>query len=184
MKVSEIIANALKILGRSKLAEAVEAGETLSGEGAETVKTLLYCYNAAENELAENGFPLVEEENLASVSGNFYFERFSAPVNRILSVKSGEKEVKYELFPLYIRVNAPFITVKYERPPAVKELISESDFGGVAGAAVLSYGVVAEYFLINGEIQSSSLWEERYRTEISRIKRRVNGNEVAPRRWV
>ncbi len=184
MKVRYIIADALKILGRSALASSLEECKDFTDEEQETVQTLLFCYNAVEDELSRNGFELVTEEQLSSVSGMFYFNKFSAPVLKILNVKVGGAEVAYTLFPLYIRVNSPFLTVTYSYPPEKKELDGKSSYGEEIGVRVFSYGVLAEYFLINGETSASQMWEERYRAEISRLKLKLHGTCVAARRWV
>lgn len=75
MLVREVIASALILLGRAELASALA-----SGAGAEEEKdltdTLLYCFNAVENEIARNYIPLVYREELLSKNNKFLCSRF------------------------------------------------------------------------------------------------------------
>ena len=59
MKVKEILIRAFGFLERSDIVSALSAGEDLEGEIKEAEQTLLYCYNAVENELARFYFPLI-----------------------------------------------------------------------------------------------------------------------------
>ena len=76
MLVREVIASALILLGRAELASALA-----SGAGAEEEKdltdTLLYCFNAVENEIARNYIPLVYREELLSKNNKFLYTSFS-----------------------------------------------------------------------------------------------------------
>ena len=61
MIVKDIIVSSLNLLGRRDLAETLENGVVTDAEGGETVITLLYWFNAVEDErLAKE---LVDQRN-------------------------------------------------------------------------------------------------------------------------
>ncbi|MBD5632408.1 MAG: hypothetical protein HDP34_04185 [Clostridia bacterium] len=187
MKVKSIITRALKYVGRDDLAKALDADETLTSEGAEKVETLLYCFNAVEDELARYYFPLVFCEEFASEDGNYAIENFSHRPVKILSVKSDGKAVKFTPQPKFIRAEAQKITVRYEYSPSAKRIDGESAFTDcVVGESLVAAGVASEYCLIEGSMQDSQLWESRYRWEIDLAQKKYSAphGTIPPRRWV
>ena len=173
MKVKDVIISALNILGRSELAATLSAGGTLTAEESETVNTLLYCFNAVEDEVARKYMPLSGRENLTASAGEYYYSTFiHAPV-KIKRVFADGKAVDFELMPHYMAVNANKITVEYEYAPAKKKLEGSSDFGAEVGEYLLALGAASEYCLINGEIEAAELWENKYRKELGLARRRA-----------
>ena len=76
MIVKDVLISALKILGRGELASALIQGSALSAEDNETVETLLYCFNATEDEVARNYVPLTSCEMFTSVTDKFLLFHF------------------------------------------------------------------------------------------------------------
>ena len=187
MKVKSIITRALRYVGRDDLAKALDADETLTSEGAEKVETLLYCFNAVEDELARYYFPLEFCEEFTSENGIYAIENFSHRPVKILSVKSDGKALKFTPQPKFIKVEAEKITVRYEYSPSPKQLDGDSAFENcVVGESLVAAGVASEYCLIEGCMQDSQLWESRYRWEIDLAQKKVSAPHLAipPRRWV
>lgn len=185
MQVKELIISALNILGRGELAELLSVGGELDGEGLETVNTLVYCFNAVEDEIARKYLPLTAKEDLTSANGKFSYTNFSHSPVKIKSVLSGGAAVEYQLLPQYIAVNAKKITVEYGYAPSKKQLDGTSDFGAEAGSRMFALGMAAEYCLINGEIEAAELWEKKYRDAIDAAQSALTaGGVIPPRRWV
>ena len=185
MKVKEVIISALKILGRTDIAEALSAGGQLSREESETVETLLYCFNAVEDEVARKYVPLYFKEELDSPDGEYFYESFMyAPINVSRVLVDGE-EVEFEIFPFYMVTNSKKITVEYRYAPAKKKIEGWSDFGGEVGEYLLAFGTASEYCLINGEVEAAELWEKKYRSEIDLAQKKLHAcKNIPPRRWV
>lgn len=187
MKVKSIITRALRYVGRDDLARALDADETLTSEGAEKVETLLYCFNAVEDELARYYFPLEFSEEFTSEDGIFAIENFTHRPVKILSVKSEGKALKFTAQPKFIKADAEKITVRYEYSPSPRQLEGESAFENhVVGESLVAAGVASEYCLIEGSMQDSELWESRYRWEIDLAQKKFSAPHgvVPPRRWV
>ncbi len=186
MKVKDIIVCALRCAGRPDVADALSDGQTIEGEKAEAVRTMLYCFNAVEDELARCYFPILKSEDAAVQSGKVGFTSLSESPVKILGVKSGGKPVKYKLEPQYIEVNADTVTVEYFFTPSAKTIDGDSAYDGCeVGERLVAAGAASEYCLLNGESAAARLWESKYRDAIdsSRASHRRK-RSVPPRRWV
>ena len=183
MKIKQIISEACELLARGELAGKVAAGSGLSDEENETVKTLLYCANAVEDELARNYFPLYATEKFTPKGGAVYFSQFKNTPVKIMSVKRGGTGLDFKLHPQYIEVNADFIEVEYAYSPAKKGLEDDSSFPALS-PSLAACGVAAEYCLIEGEISRAQGWESRYREMIDKARAKLRPAHIPPRRWV
>ena len=169
MKVKNILIRTLKYAGREDAADALSKGEAETC--ADAVETALYCFNAVEDEVARNYCPLVKEESLLNVSGNFAYSEFSRVPTRILSVKSGGKEVKYTQTAEGIKSDRVVIDVRCEF------------FGEWADEKLFAAGAASEYCLINGDVGQADYFEGIYRSRIDAL--RIKGLAAfPPRRWV
>lgn len=185
MKVKDVIISALNILGRSDIAAALKKGETLGAEAGDTVETLLYCFNATEDELARKYAPLNASEELISPDSKFFFSDFSRPPVRIKRVLADGRETECEIYTRYLTAPATKITVEYEYAPLKKNLDGESDFGADTGEYLLALGAASEYCLVNGEIEAAEIWESKYRREIDGAQKRLPScGRIPPRRWI
>ena len=185
MKVKNIIASALNLLGRADLVSALSSLSDADKEGQELINTLLYCFNAVEDELARHYIPLTAKEEMSSPDMRFYYNSFERnPVN-IKQVTADGKKVKFEIFATYMTVNEEKIAVEYEYAPARKELEGESDYGGEVGEYLIALGMVSEYYCINGEAEFASQWEQKYRERLDKLQRVLPAcAKIPPRRWV
>lgn len=185
MKIKDVMVSALRRIGREELAADVEDGGSPTGESAEIIKTLLYCINATEDELARHYFPLVAVENFSTNKNKLKFTSFAHTPVKILAVKSDGKEINFSIFPDCIEAEAAELEIRYMYAPAKKELNDESEFGALADGNLTSLGASAEYCLICGETSLAEVWETRYRAAIDRAqKENRSAVYIPPRRWV
>ena len=185
MKVKDIIASALKLLGRADLVSALSSVSNADKEGQELINTLLYCFNAVEDELARHYIPLRAKEEMQSADTLFYFNSFGHNPVSIKRVTADGKKVKFAIFATYMQVDAKEITVEYEYAPERKELSGECDYGAEVGEYLIALGMAAEYSLINGEAEFASQWESKYRERLDKVQRTLPVCEkIPPRRWI
>ena len=186
MKVKDVVCAALRFVGREDVASSLSAGSELSGEAAQAAQTMLFCFNAAEDEVARMYFPLKAEQTLSSSSGMYDYGDFSRPPVKIKRVTDGKKNLKFELFPQYMRVDCKKITVSYTYSPNRKTMEEESEYSALAvGETLLAYGAAAEYLLINGEAEASAEYEKKYRGAIDSARGNAPISELPPPRlWV
>ncbi len=184
MLVKEVVALAAETLGRSDLAQAVEAAE----EGSDgEVKSLLRCYNLIENEVALDFFPLKTAERFVPAQGKISYASFSfAPVN-ILKVTDEEgTPVRFGIMPTYISVpqTAGELEVVYAYSPPVKDLGDETAFSDHISARLLAFGVASEFCITNRQFAEGAMWGRKYRDALraAGIYRRTLS--VRSRRWI
>lgn len=183
MKVKDVIASALTLLGRADIVSALN-GE-LSAEGQELVNTLMYCFNAVEDELARKYIPLTAKEDRYSGTGKFNYSGFLHCPVKIKSVTVRGEAVKYEVFTQYMTAEAGAVTVEYEYAPSRKTIDGDSDYGEEVGEYLLALGIAAEYSLINGEAEMAEKWEKKYRAQLDSVQRALPAcRNIPPRRWV
>lgn len=163
------------------------SGNVIAGaeDGAEVIETLLYCFNAVEDELARKYIPLVTGEELYSSDDKFYYYDFSEYPIKIKSVKVDGKKVGFEVLTRYMVVKGKKIEVEYEYAPARKGLDDNSDYDENVGEYLIALGMAAEYAVINGEAEMADRWEKQYRAQLDGVQRSLKVcAHIPPRRWV
>lgn len=185
MKVKNIIASALKLLSRNDIAEKLLLGGELNDEENEVLTTLLFCYNAVENEVALNYVSLTVTENVRSSMGEFYYSTFTHTPYRIKRVLSDGKEIKYETCPKFIKADTEVATVTYDYAPLKKTIDDSSEFDIGVGEMLLAFGTAAEFSVIAGEIEAADMFESKYKEQLDIVRSsgRTSGY-LPPRRWV
>ena len=185
MLVSDIVKTALSLVGREDAAAAIDGGEYEADSSLlQAVRTMLYCANAVEDELARGAFPLEREEVLNAVNGRIYYVNFYRTPVKILSVKSGDKKIAYKMSLEYLETNGRNPTIKYIYCPEKKELDGESEYDGYpVGERLLAYGAAAEYCLIEGAFEEAENWEKRYREEVERVRPFDKRGYIPSRVW-
>lgn len=213
MKVSEVICQTMRLVGRSDAAEAIEAAaaaaEAADGanknptDGGESVteaaeapvlpdevkrlkRAFLTYLNAVLDELARGYFPLDTEEEMSSESGVYSFAGFLKSPLKINRVTDGQNPVEWRIFPNYLQTEAHKITVFYEYAPPVLGEDDEFFYPVFAvSAGLVGYGMAAEYFLVSGDGAGYAAWENKYRGEIENLLSKSAVKErIPPRRWI
>ena len=186
MKVIDAIASALLLLGRPELVPYIEDPSNSTYEDADdVVETLLYCFNAVEDELARKYIPLVASEEMSSGNNQFLFSGFKRCPLKINRVTADDKTVPFEVYAEYLSVHADKIVVKYEYAPSKKRLADISDYGDEVGIYLIALGMASEYCVINGEAEMAEIWEKRYRAYLDKVQRTLPVcAHIPPRRWI
>lgn len=182
MEVKKVIASALNLLGRADLVPALDSG---GEEGRELIQTLLYCFNAVEDELARKYIPLTARDELISPHTRFYYTLFTRTPVRIKRVTVDGVAVKYEVYAQHLVVQSEKISVEYEYAPRRKTLADNSDYGDEVGEYLIALGMASEYSVINGEAEMADRWEKAYRARLDGVQRALPVcAHIPPRRWI
>lgn len=187
MTVKDVVIRSLRLLGREDIVERLSSGEGITDtEQSAVVATLVYCFNAVEDELARNYFPLVTTQYLAGAAGRFYFKNLSFQPVSVLAVSENGKKIDFEVEPNYFTADASYVSVEYEYTPSKRDLTGDCAYdGSIVGETLEAVGILSEFCLINGEIEAAKLWESRYRTEVDRARKKLPPSDrIPPRRWV
>ena len=186
MKVKDVIASALRLIGRAELTSDITYPSDSEYEDAEEViSTLLYCFNAVEDELARKYIPLVATQEMSSFDTKFYYSDFRHYPVKIKRVTVDGSRADFEVFPKYLQVRARKITAEYEYVPARKKIGDDSEYDESVGEHLIALGIASEYSVINGEAEMADVWEKKYREQLDRVQRSLHVCEnIPPRRWV
>ena len=186
MQVKDVIASALRLIGRAELIPHVsDPSNAIDEDAGEVIETLLYCFNAVEDELARKYFPLVISEELRSTENKFFFSGFSFFPVKIRKVTVDGKKAKFKVYSKYIYVEAETIAVEYEFAPERKTISDSSYYEGEVGEHLIALGMASEYSVINGEGELADRWENKYRKQIDSVRLTPSVcHSIPPRRWV
>ena len=186
MKVLDVIASALKLIGRRELIEYIEDPSNAFDEDAgDVIETLLYCFNAVEDELARKYIPLVAREEMSCDDKKFYYSDFEHYPVKIKKVTVDGRTVTFEVLAKYMQTDAKNISVEYEYAPTRKSVTDNSDYGDEVGEYLIALGIASEYSVINGEAEMADRWEKRYREQLDSVQRSLPVcASIPPRRWV
>lgn len=190
MQVKQIVLNAMEYLKLDKAAKQLseEVENSYSKETEQDIKTLLFCYNAVEDEIARGYFPLVKKEKMTSRDGKFYFTAFENTPLKILRALSCGTDIKFKLYATHMQLECAEAEIEYSYAPDKKTLNSVSEFPAF-GSSLIALGMAAEYCVINGEIEYAKFFESKYREEIERAIKKLPLSEfktgyIPPRRWI
>ena len=186
MKVSDIIASALALIGRKELVPYVSNPSAAGDEDAdEVISTLLYCFNSVEDEIARNYIPLVVCEEMTSANNKFAYADFKKIPVKIKKVTKDGQAVPFKVLKGYMEVKASRITVEYEYVPGRKKIADDSDFGCEVGEYLIALGMASEYCIINCEAEMADRWEKKYRERLDEARSTLPVcASIPPRRWV
>ncbi len=186
MTVKSVLSLSAANMGREDLVAAVcDCGGTPEGE----LKSLLRCYNLVENEIALDYFPLKVEETLERSGSVLPYTRFSKAPVEVLSVfdESG-LSLKFEVRPsrllLQERSEGASLKVVYTYAPTEKLFTDDCEIADNVSARLLSFGVVMEYMLTNGQYAEAATWEKKYREALRAASARRRPIFIRSRRWI
>jgi hypothetical protein len=181
MTVKEILEDAMRLTGRDEL-----DGEATQQSESKIKYAMLFCLNAVIDELARGYFPIRKREEMSSDTGRYDFCNFAERPVKIVKVMAGARRIGWHIYPEYFVCDRQNVTVEYEYVPSKLGEEDEFDYPDVqVSFRLVEYGIVAEYMLICGEVESAAMWEQKYRQEIDRLlSLRTVKERIPPRRWL
>lgn len=173
MTIKDIIKSAATFLNLTDVTEYLDSDTQSSAVAAATataVDSLTRLSNLVISELAASYIPMTYAETVQTSNGKIVFADLTHNVTRILSVKNRfGHDAEFRLFPEYLKVFGGEYTVEYEYAPVNYGLNDSADFKKSVTAALLGYGVAAEYCVTQGRFEEAILWRKRYTAGVERI---------------
>lgn len=170
MTIKDIVLSAATFLNLTDVTDYL--GSSSEGDTAtlHAVDLLTRLTNLVISELAASFIPLTCSETVLSSDGKIVFSELTHNVTRILSVKNQfGQDSEFKLYPEYIKVFGGEYTVEYEYAPENYGLTDAADFKNAVTAALLGYGVAAEYCVTQGRFEEAVLWRKRYTAGVERV---------------
>ena len=173
MTVKDILKTAAALLNLTDCTEyftATSQNYQASLETQERVDLLTRLANLVITELASTFVPMTCAEEVETADGKIVFANLAHNITRVLSVKNEfGHDAEFKMYPEYLKVFGGRYTVEYEYLPDNYSLTDTVGFKGKITAALLGYGVAAEYCITQGRFEEAVLWRKRYSYGVERI---------------
>ena len=172
MTIKDIIKSAATFLNLTDVTEYLNSNSQAlpATATASAVDALTRLSNLVISELAASYIPMTCAETVTTTDGKIIFASLTHNVTRILSVKNQfGHDAEFKLFPEYLKVFGGEYTVEYEYAPENYGLNDSAGFKKDVTAALLGYGVAAEYCVTQGRFEEAILWRKRYTAGVERI---------------
>ena len=149
-----------------------------------SVDSLTRLSNLVISELAASYMPMTFAETVETSDGKILFSELTYNITRVLSVKNEfGLDAEFKLLPEYIKVFGGSYTVEYEYAPSNYGLNATVGFNNKITAALLGYGVAAEYCVTQGRFEEAVLWRQRYTAGVERVAL-PKGSTIKGRCWL
>lgn len=174
MTVKDILKTAATLLNLTDCTEyfsATDAGTNyqISSDTQAKLDILTRLANLVITELASSFVPMVCAEEVETSDGKIVFSELTHNITRVLSVKNEfGHDAEFRLYPEHLKVFGGTYTVEYEYMPDNYALTDTVGFDGKITAALLGYGVAAEYCITQGRFEEAVLWRKRYSYGVER----------------
>lgn len=172
MTIKDIIKSAATFLNLTDVTDYLNSNSSSSPATAtaSAVDSLTRLSDLVISELAASYIPMTCAETVQTSDGKIVFANLTHNVTRILSVKNQfGHDAEFRLFPEYLKVFGGEYTVEYEYAPENYGLNDSVGFKNDVTAALLGYGVAAEYCVTQGRFEEAILWRKRYTAGVERI---------------
>ena len=171
MTLKEVIKTATVFLNLIDVSAYVDDnGATHTSATLANLDLLTRLSNLVIMELASSYVPMVCIETVNSQDGKIIFANLTHNATRILSVKNEfGYDAEFKLYPEYVKVFGGTYTVEYEYAPSNYSLNDTVGFNDKITAALLGYGVAAEYCVTQGMFEEAVLWRTRYTEGVERV---------------
>ena len=171
MTIKDIIKSAAVFLNLTDVTEYLGADSPAENTVTlNAIDSLTRLSNLVISELAASYVPMVCAETVTATDGKIVFANLTHNVTRILSVKNQfGQDAEFKIYPEYIKVFGTKYTVEYEYAPANYDLTDSVGFKNDVTAALLGYGVAAEYCVTQGRFEEAILWRKRYTAGVERV---------------
>jgi hypothetical protein len=167
--------------------EIIEKSAELLGVELTDVNTKIFVllYNLVVNDIAICYFPLRKVDKVLIKDNKIRYLDLQRQAWRIMGVYDcNNKEVKYKLYPKHIgfskKENGKQCLVVYCYIPQKKTIDGISEFDKGMFEEVFKYGICGEYYLMQGDYETASDFNEKYKKSIQEIyanrKRSDNGD--------
>lgn len=184
MKVKEILKNCAILLDDIKLAKSIENGECTAQEN-EVREMLLECCHIANTRIASEFVFLKDEVEIATSNGEIAFDNLSAKnILDIIAVTKDGYPIKFNVRKAKIYTQSGKVNVQYSYLPEKHDIDDDIDYyPGRISERVIAYATVSEYLAIKGNIDESIMWNDKFKSSISKVYAKHREIILPKRAW-
>ena len=170
MTVKEIVKHVATYLGKGEVIEYLDKGITHDNNLTKNaVLVLTGCVNTVLSELSQTYIPMVKEEKVKTINGEIKYSDLQERIVKIISIKDDYgDDVNYKFSFDKIMPEKNQVNIKYNYQPSNYGLDDVIGYSEVeVPLRILSYGVCAEYLLIEGKFSESITYHSKYMNALS-----------------
>lgn len=180
MLVKDIIKKSAKILEFDDVIDYYSTNpETIPDEVSEKINKLLLAINLVNNTIASLYFEIVGSKVIDCKDGVIPYS--SITTNEIVEIKNIYENnglpIKYKVLSDGVHVASGLYKIVYSYLPSEVDEDDNINYYTKVNSTLFSYGVVAEYLFLIGNINDAYIWDNKFKDEIlSLIKTKKNIN--------
>lgn len=157
-------------------------------EKQEILSSLILAINNTQEKILKT-ISLVTEEKVLIKDNKIEFSNFSKKLNRVLSIISNNKKLKYKIFDNYIKLtdtidfNEPLL-IKYSYfLPFIENLEDEINLDNIIKLKTMALGVASEYCFISGLFDDAEIWNKKFLNELNEDSKNIKNFITPKRNW-
>lgn len=196
MLVKDIIIKSAKLLGLNKVSEYLENNSSSDLSNAydsleipsdikEDIDKLLIATNLINNTIASLYFEIISTKSISCKNGIIpYGDITNSEIVEIKNIYDDNGVCEnYKVMADGVHVANGKWNVVYSYLPSEVSLGDEINYYTKVGEVLFSLGVVSEYLFLIGDINSSSIWNDKFKDEIFAISRPRRNIKLPTKRW-
>lgn len=186
MKVKDILESVCLYLDLTEELEPVFNGGSLSEEVENEYKKLILAINLTTQELCYKAMPLTTIEKVVTLDKTIIIKDLTKKAINIVQVKNNQnKKQKFKIVDDKIVLNnqGTFEVTYNYLLNSVSSCEDEIDLNFYLSLKTFVYGVVSEYYNINGLFEESKVFHEKFLTAIKQSLKQNKCFTLPKRRW-
>lgn len=176
MTVKDVVCDALRLLGRDDIADAVTSSGTMSDEVKRYAKLFTLIADSVHKELYSCYFPDCKTDRLPRVGSYYNLSGLPYPmlcIRKVSNPTTGKEFTDYTITEYGMNVfgysGEIAVTYDYTSHDYTSLTAQIDDYKPYVKPDLLVTGMVAEYYCTIGDTVNAALWQERYEKKIKLI---------------
>ena len=185
MTVKDVLKSASLLLTKLDLLSALDSN-SIASSFTRDINLLIGATNLVINEIVSDYVPIYKSEDIEVSTGKYAVSSLSATLLAIRHLKSeAGYNVKYTIESGYILLPNGKFNIKYSYLPAKVTALSDSlsFLDPQITDRVIAYGVVSEYYLINGLYSEAKLWRDKFESGVNSASKRLSNIVMRGKVW-
>lgn len=190
MQFTDIAKTSLKLLGKEDLIWykqiSPSAEQYAEGMNLQVIDFVKIATNTILNEISNLYLPLKAKQTITTEDGKISLATFSKNIKEVLKITDKNGNIlDFEIYPNYIATKPGEVEVlyTYKHQSDLNFGNITEDFGGRLTETAIAFGVVREFYNINGQYEDAEMWNRKFMEEIEKAMTTRKERKLKCRRW-
>lgn len=186
MKVKNIFSNVCKYLNLDELFEYCnDQSISPSQDVLDDYEKMLLAINMTNTTIASLYFDILEEKQIVCMDGKIKYSNITD--KDIVDIKyvldTDGNKINYSAMSDGINLNDGTYKIVYSYLPKEVEIDDEITYYRKISEALFSYGVVAEFLFLKGDLNEAYIWDKKFKEELFALSRPRKNINMPCKRW-